>query len=77
MSNDAYLGNPNLKKAEKDLIRSDNPDASPNKLKVIQRDFRKQRTIDYVNKRFGLSVYDNDVSDAIGIGAYSLDKRIV
>ena len=73
----AHIGNPNLKKAENDLIRSGNPDASPNKLKVIQRDFRKQRTIDYVNKRFGLSVYDNDVSDAIGIGAYSLDKKIV
>ncbi len=73
----AHIGNPNLKKAEKDKIKLDNPDASPNKLKIMQRDFRKQRTMDYVNKRFGLNIYDNDVGDAIGIGVYALDRSIV
>ena len=72
----AHIGNPNLKKAEKDLIRSDNPDASPNKLKVIQREFRKQRTINYVNKRFDLSLDDDDVADAVGVGCYALDKGL-
>ena len=70
----AHIGNANLKKAEKDLIRSNNPDASPNKLKVLQREFRKQRTINYVNKRFDLSLDDDDVADAIGVGCWALDK---
>ena len=73
----AHIGNPNLKKAEKDKIKLENPDASPNKLKVIQRDFRKQRTMDYVNKRFDLSIYDNDIGDAIAIGSYALDRNVL
>jgi len=72
----AHIGNANLNKKEKDLIKSDNPDASPNKLKIIQRDFRKQRTMNYVNKRFSLDIRDNDIGDAIAIGAYALDKGL-
>ena len=72
----AHIGNANLKKAEKDQIKLDNPNASPNKLKVFQRDFRKQRTMNYVNKRFTLDIRDNDIGDAIAIGAYALDKRL-
>jgi len=72
----AHIGNANLKKAEKDQIKLDNPNASPNQLKVMQRDFRKQRTMNYVNKRFDLDIKDNDIGDAIAIGAYALDKRL-
>ena len=72
----AHIGNANLKKAEKDQIKLDNPNASANQLKVLQRDFRKQRTMNYVNKRFSLDIRDNDIGDAIAIGAYALDKRL-
>ena len=72
----AHIGNANLKKAEKEQIKLDNPNASANQLKVLQRDFRKQRTMDYVNKRFSLDIRDNDIGDAIGIGAYALDKKL-
>jgi hypothetical protein len=35
---------------------------------------RKQKTIDYVNKRYDIKVDDDDVADAIGIGSYVSDK---
>jgi Holliday junction resolvasome RuvABC endonuclease subunit len=72
----AHIGNANLNKKEKEQIKLDNPNASPNQLKVMQRDFRKQRTMDYVNKRFTLNIRDNDIGDAIAIGAYALDKKL-
>ena len=72
----AHLGNANLTKKEKEQIKLANPDASPNKLKVLQRDFRKGRTMAYVNKRFDLDIKDNDIGDALGVGCYALDKKI-
>ena len=33
--------------------------------------------MDYVNDRFKLDIKDNDIGDAIGIGAYALDKKII
>ncbi len=72
----AHIGNANLNKKEKEQIKLENPDASPNKLKVMQREFRKQRTMDYVNNRFGIDIRDNDIGDAIGIGCYALDKKL-
>lgn len=73
----AYIGNANLTKKEKEQIKLDNPGQSANWYKVRQRDFRKQRTMDYVNKRFDLNIKDNDIGDAIAIGAYALDKKII
>ncbi len=73
----AHIGNANLTKKEKEKIKLDNPDQSLNWYKTKQRDFRKQRTMDYVNKRFGLNILDNDIGDAIGIGCYAIDKRII
>ena len=73
----AHIGNANLTKKEKEKIKLDFPGQSVNWYKTKQRDVRKQRTMDYVNKRFKLDIKDNDVGDAIGIGAYALDKKIV
>ena len=73
----AHIGNPNLTKKEKEQIKLDNPDASANRLKVMQRDFRKQRTIDYVNKKFYLSLTDDDVADAVAIGSYAIDRNVL
>ena len=72
----AHIGNANLNKKEKEQIKLDNPNASPNQLKVMQRDFRKSRTMNYVNNRFGINIRDNDIGDAIGIGCYALDKGL-
>ncbi len=72
----AHIGNANLNKKEKEQIKLDFPGQSANWYKTKQRDFRKQRTMDYVNNRFGIDIKDNDVGDAIGIGAYALDKKL-
>ena len=73
----SYIGNKNLTKAEKDKIKLDNPNQSPNWLKIRHRELRKQRTMDYVNNRFSLDITDNDVGDAIGIGCYALDSGVL
>ena len=73
----AHIGNANLTKKEKEQIKLQFPDQSVNWYKTKQRDVRKQRTMDYVNDRFKLDIKDNDVGDAIGIGAYALDKKII
>ena len=72
----SFIGNKNLTKAEKDQIKLDNPGQSANLLKVRQREIRKQRTMDYVNARFGIDITDNDVGDAIGIGCYAWDSGV-
>ena len=73
----SYIGNKNLNKAEKEQIKLDNPTQTANWLKNYHRDFRKQRTMDYVNNRFSLDITDNDVGDAIGIGCYAFDSGVL
>ena len=67
-----YLGNQRLNAEEKASIRSDNPGKSDAWYKNKDREFRKQRTIDLVNSKYGVSVSDNDIADAIGVGHYAL-----
>lgn len=66
----SYIGNKNFTKAEKEAMRVENPDATASKMKEIMRSQRKQRTIDFVKSNFGVTVDDNDVADAVGIGFY-------
>ena len=74
----AYIGNKNPTKEEKAEIRSKNPGYAESWYKNQLRNMRKQRTIDYFNKKYGLSLNDNDVADSFGIAHYSnqvLTKR--
>lgn len=65
-----FIGNGNLTKDEKKEIKKENPDASKTKLSKFGREFRKQRTLDLIKERFGVTVTDDDVGDAIGVGWY-------
>lgn len=65
------IGNKALTKAEKEEIKKNNPGKSANWYKAQPRKIRKQRTIDFVNNTYGLSVTDDNVADAIAIGHYS------
>lgn len=74
----AYIGNKNPTKAEKEAIRKNNPGYADSWYKNQLRNMRKQRTVDYFNKKYGLSLDDFDVADAFGIAHYSnevLTKR--
>lgn len=70
----SYIGNPLIKKEEKDLIRFQNPGKSAAWYKAKERDIRKNRTIEIVNRKYSINITDNDVADAIGIGMFSLDN---
>jgi hypothetical protein len=69
-----FIGNGRLTTPEKQLIRSDNPGKSDSWYKTKEREFRKQRTIRFVNTIYDKNIDDNDVSDAIGIGHYSINN---
>ncbi len=74
----AYIGNKNPTKAEKEAIRVKNPGYADSWYKNQLRNMRKQRTVDYFNKMYGLDLNDFDVADAFGIAHYSnevLTKR--
>lgn len=69
-----WSGNKRLTTEEKDLIKSRNPGKTASWYKSQERLFRKQRTIKFVNDKFNLRVDDDDVADAICIGAWTLDN---
>lgn len=67
----AYIGNKNPTKMEKDKLRFENPGYADSWYKNKMRQIRKQRTVDYFNKKYGLELNDFDVADAFGIAYYS------
>ena len=74
----SYIGNKNPTKDEKLAVRYQYPDRSDSWYKNQIRNMRKQRTVDYFNKKYDLNLDDFDVADAFGIAHYSnqvLTKR--
>lgn len=69
-----WAGNKRLTADEKDLIKSQYPDKSTSWYKTQERVFRKQRTIKFVNIKFDLKIDDDDVADAICIGAWAVEN---
>lgn len=69
-----WAGNKRLTTAEKDAIKNANPGKSASWYKTQERQFRKQRTIKFVNDKYGLKIDDDDVADAIAIGAWAIDN---
>jgi Holliday junction resolvasome RuvABC endonuclease subunit len=74
----AHIGNKNPTKWEKDKLRSENPGYADSWYKNKMREIRKQRTVDYFNKKYNLNLEDFDVADSFGIAYYAnevLTKR--
>lgn len=67
-----FIKNGRLTTPEKQVIRNEFPGKSDAWYKNREREFRKQRTIEFVNKRYGKTITDNDVADAVGIGHYAI-----
>jgi Holliday junction resolvasome RuvABC endonuclease subunit len=67
----AYIGNKNPTKEEKAAIRLKSPGYADSWYQNQLRNMRKQRTVDYFNKKYNLSLSDFDVSDSFGIAHYS------
>jgi Holliday junction resolvasome RuvABC endonuclease subunit len=66
----AYIGNKNPTKAEKEAIRLKSPGYADSWYKNQIRNMRKQRTADYFNIKYDLKVTDFDVADSFGIAHY-------
>ena len=69
-----YIGTKLLTAAEKQDIVKKNPGMSNSWYKGKQRETRKNKTIQSVNKNFKINVSDDDVADAIGIGWFINDR---
>ena len=67
----AYIGNKNPTKDEKAAIRIKSPGYADSWYKNQIRNMRKQRTVDYFNNKYGLSLDDFDVADSFGIAHYA------
>jgi Holliday junction resolvasome RuvABC endonuclease subunit len=67
----AYIGNKNPTKDEKLAVRLKNPDYAESWYKTQLRNMRKQRTVDYFNSKYNLSLEDFDVADSFGIAHYA------
>lgn len=70
----SYIGNPLIKKEEKEKIKSINPGMSAAWYKAKERSIRKERTIDIVSFKYNVNITDNDVADAVGIGMFAIDN---
>lgn len=66
-----YIGNPNLKPAEKAKIREDNPDRKDSWYLSHGRKMRKQRTLDFAKQYFTIETNSDNVGDAVGIAAFT------
>ncbi len=67
----AYIGNKNPTKDEKQAIRVKHPGYADSWYKTQLRNMHKQRTVDYFNKKYELSLKDFDVADSFGIAHYA------
>ena len=67
----AYIGNKNPTKDEKLAVRLKNPGYAESWYKTQLRNMRKQRTVDYFNSKYNLSLEDFDVADSFGIAHYA------
>lgn len=67
------IGNMPFTKAEKAAVVKEHSDKSAAWVKDKIRNMRKQRTIDWVEKEFGVVVESDNVADAIGVGWAALD----
>jgi len=69
-----FIGNGRLTNPEKANLRVGSPERSESWYKTREREFRKQRTIRFVNTIYDRKIEDNDVADAVGIGHYAINN---
>ena len=65
------LGNPNLKKHEKEAIQREFPGKSKTWYQNKGREIRKARTLDIAREHFNIGNGSDDVGDAVGIALFA------
>lgn len=66
----SYIGNPNLKKDEKDAIKAENPGKSVTWYSNKGRSLRKERTLEFSRQFFTIPNDSDNIGDAIGVAYY-------
>lgn len=69
-----FIGNKKLTNEEKFKIRQEHPGKSDSWYKNYERQFRKLKTIRYIDVQYDRMVDDNDIADAIAIGHYAINN---
>lgn len=69
-----YIGNPNLKKEEKEQLRVDHPGRKASWYQNEGRKMRKQRTLDFARQFFAIESGSDNVGDAVGIAYYTNEQ---
>lgn len=64
------IGNPNLKKHEKDAIKAEFPGKSASWYQNKGRQIRKQRTLDIARQYFDIPSNSDNIGDAVGLALY-------
>lgn len=65
------IGNPNLKKAEKEALKEMYPGKSASWYQNKGREIRKQRTLDIAKQYFSIADNSDNVGDAVGLALYT------
>lgn len=68
-----YIGNKAFSAAEKSALKISNPGKSKSWYQAQTRKIRKQRTMDFFNKKFSIKIDDDDVGDAFGVAWMAYD----
>lgn len=69
-----YIGNPLIKKAEKEEMRVDHPDRKASWYQNEGRKRRKQRSLDFAKQYFTIPGNSDNVGDAVGIAYYTSEE---
>ena len=67
----SYIGNKNLTKQEKADIKKAFPDHAASWYNNKSREIRKQRTLDFFNNKFSITLESDNVGDAFGLAWYA------
>ncbi|SRR6266540_2608447 len=70
----SYIGNPNLKKDEKEQLRTNSPGHKDSWYQNEGRKMRKQRTLEFARKYFKIESGSDNVGDAVGIAFYTNEQ---
>ena len=69
-----FIGNPNLKAAEKQALRDANPDRKASWYQNEGRKMRKNRTLDFARNYFSIDSGSDNVGDAVGVAYYTVKQ---
>lgn len=71
----SFIGNKNLTLAEKNAIKMEFPGKSASWYQNKGRLMRKQRTIDFAKREFGVELESDNVADSLGIAWWAVQNK--